>query len=116
MIDNLKCGIDIEDIVRFQKLSHRKNDNFLKKVFTAKELKYCFGKVKPASHLAVRFAAKEAFIKAMGGMHGFDYTDIEISNLKNGQPKLRFARMPNLKVLVSLSHSPSAAVALVIFK
>ncbi len=116
MIENLRCGIDIEDIARFQKFYHSKNDNFLKRVFTSKELKYCFGKVKPAEHLAARFAAKEAFIKAMGGMRGFDYTDIEILTRKSGQPKLRFVRVPKLKVLVSLAHSPSSAAALVIFK
>ena len=61
----LGIGIDIEDINRFKKYSLKKDLDFLKTIYSENELEYCFSKKSPAKHLAVRFCAKEAFIKAL---------------------------------------------------
>jgi len=67
-IENIGIGVDIEDVNRFTKLGG--NKAFLKKVFTQNELDYCFSKKVAAPHLAVRYAGKEAVVKALYNMGG----------------------------------------------
>jgi holo-[acyl-carrier protein] synthase len=62
-MNNFGIGVDIESIERFVKLDRAKDSRFLAKIFTEKELDYCFKYKSPAEHLAVRYAGKEAVIK-----------------------------------------------------
>ena len=57
----MAIGVDIEDIERFK----GKSEEFLHRVFTDLELEYCLKFSKPESHLAARFCAKEAVVKAL---------------------------------------------------
>ena len=60
----LGIGIDIENIERFKKFELNKNSPFLNKIFTIKEIEYCFSKKNVASSLATKYTGKEAVIKA----------------------------------------------------
>ena len=73
-------GVDLVDVQRFESIIYRWKDKFLKRVFTDKEIKYCNNKKNPAQRFATRFAAKEAFIKALFSKthKGVRFTEIEI--------------------------------------
>ena len=58
-------GTDIVDVGRIKKLIDRYGNGFLNKVFTPNEICYCSAKAKPWIHFAGRWAAKEAFYKAL---------------------------------------------------
>lgn len=108
-------GVDIEDVERFSKLRRIRDKLFLQKIFTARELDYCFSKNNPAPHLAARFCAKEAVVKALNslGKSNMPYSGIEIMKLSRGVPYVRFLRENNgLRVEISLSHTKNIALAL----
>jgi holo-[acyl-carrier protein] synthase len=101
-------GIDIIDIARMTKAVERYGDRFLEKVFTAHEIKYAKGKRRMGETLAGHFAAKEAFIKAMG--RGLPWKDMEV-NHEEEKPYIMFQgkRYDG----VSISHERTYAVAVV---
>lgn len=108
-------GVDIEDIARFAPLRRTKDATFLKKIFTARELDYCFSKKDPAPHLAARFCAKEAVVKALHSFRysGASYGDIEIANGLGNVPRVSLKKraLKEYRVEVSLSHSGTSAIA-----
>ena len=81
-------GTDIIEVERIQQNIINKNFFFLNKIFTKKEILYCENKKNPASFYAKRFAAKEAFAKALGtGIRkNISFKNIEISNNRYGKP------------------------------
>jgi len=111
-------GVDIEDIDRFSKLDRVKNSLFLNKIFTKKEIDYCFSKAKAAPHLAVRYAGKEATVKALSSItqQVINYKDIEILNNNIGTPivKIKDKKFENPQVSISLSHCQDKAIAFVL--
>jgi len=115
-------GIDIIEIERVENAISHYGDNFLNKVFTEKEIAYCTRQKKMGVHeFAVRFAAKEAYSKALGvglrglgrGKKGINWQDIEVSNDDLGKPFLIYKGKVLKKSHVSLSHSKNYAVAVV---
>ena len=106
-------GCDIEDITRFE----NKRDAFLHKIYTDGELAYCLSKKRPAKHLAVRFCAKEAVVKALSslGMEGVFYADVDVMRAQNGVPSVRLTKDvgKNISFSLSLSHSKTTAMAVV---
>ena len=62
-------GIDATDIPRIERVLRRYGDRFLERIFTPAEVAYCQRRRNPAPHLAGRFAAKEAAMKALGTGH-----------------------------------------------
>ncbi len=76
-------GIDIVEVARIAKAVERHGDRFLNKVFTEEEIEYVEGKKGAHQSLAGRFAAKEAFIKALGVKP--DWKEIQVSEVK-GKP------------------------------
>jgi len=84
-------GIDLVNIQRLETVLQRWGDLFVKRVFTDQEAEFCFKRAYPASPLALRFAAKEAFSKAIGlGMRrGIRWRDIEVFHHPGGRPALR---------------------------
>ena len=104
----MKIGIDIEDISRFKNLDFESNKGFYNRVFTENEIKYCLGKSNPSEHFAVRFCAKESFIKAIDTK--IDYKDIEIFN-ENNKPRIE---VRGFNSTLSLTHDKDKAVAVVI--
>ena len=119
-IDNASMGIgvDIESIDRFQGLTDEKDAAFLHKLFTETELDYCFSSANPAEHLAVRYAGKEAIIKALSQLDRpvSNYRELEIVNDNRGVPGARILNeeFAGLDILLSLSHSQETAVAFTI--
>jgi holo-[acyl-carrier protein] synthase len=61
-----RVGTDIVSVARIDALVRAGGARFLRRWFTAAEIDYCQGKAHPARHLAARFAAKEAVVKALG--------------------------------------------------
>ena len=84
-------GVDIVRISRIERVICRWGDRFIKRVFTPFEIERCSERPSPCSAFALRFAAKEAFSKAIGlGMRkGVRWRDIEIFNHAGGRPGLR---------------------------
>jgi holo-[acyl-carrier protein] synthase len=111
----LGIGVDIENISRFRKLDVDADSAFLEKVFTQNEADYCFSKKNPAPHLAVRYACKEAIIKALAniGKSSVDYNKIRIFYNSEGVPKAKINKkgLGNVEVSISLSHCDDKAIA-----
>ena len=84
-------GVDIVKISRIKRAIDRWGDRFLEKVFTQKEIEFCNSRPRPVNTFALRFAAKEAFSKAIGlGMRqGVIWRDIEVFHHPTGKPGLR---------------------------
>ncbi len=81
---NVAVGIDIIEVGRVRRVLEKHDERFLKRVFTAREVQQCRGKV---ARLAGRFAAKEAISKALGtGLHGVAWREMEIVQLRSGRP------------------------------
>ncbi|HDR16865.1 MAG TPA: holo-ACP synthase [Desulfobacteraceae bacterium] len=84
-------GIDLVRISRMDRVIKRWGERFIGRVFTIAEVEECESRPKPAAAFALRFAAKEAFSKALGtGMRqGVAWRDIETISLPGGRPDLR---------------------------
>ncbi|MDX2147896.1 MAG: holo-ACP synthase [Planctomycetota bacterium] len=81
-------GIDIAAVARIADLVQRHDERFLSRVFTAGERAYSAGRKREHEHLAARFAAKEAVLKALGtGWRlGIAWTDVEVVADAMGRP------------------------------
>ncbi|MBW1801533.1 MAG: holo-ACP synthase [Deltaproteobacteria bacterium] len=84
-------GIDLVNINRMESVLKRWGERFIERVFTEEEAGVCLGRARSASCFALRFAAKEAFSKALGlGMRrGIRWRDIEVIHSPAGKPGLR---------------------------
>ena len=113
-IKKFGVGVDIENISRFRKLDYKKNHRFLDKLFSKKELEYCFSKENAAPHLTARFAGKEAVLKALDSVCELNpgIRNIEITNNELGVPivKLNNVDSSNLIIKISLSHCEDKAI------
>ncbi len=119
-------GIDVVEIKRLERAIERFGDRFLQRVFCFNEIETCLKKTDPYPGLSARFAAKEAFSKALGTgfRNGLRLTDICVKQDQLGAPYLflkgaaqRFLnKMGISKVHVSLSHERSFAVSVVILE
>ena len=91
-------GTDIVNIKRMEKSLKRHGNKFKKRVFSEKEIDYCEKKKNSSAFYAKRFAAKEAFSKAMGTGIRKDLTlkNIEIINDKNGKPSIKLKGSVNV--------------------
>jgi holo-[acyl-carrier protein] synthase len=122
----LGTGIDIVAVDRIRAVLERQKMRFMERVFTPKEQSYCNAYRDPAPHYAVRFAAKEAFLKALGTgwSGGIRWVDVEVRREEGKAPVIQIhgeaaqvaARMQVRIVHVSLSHSSENAVATVILE
>lgn len=109
-------GVDIIEVERIQDLAE-KSPRFLKRVFTDEEIQYSEGKKNKYQHLAARFAAKEAYFKALGKK--INWLDVGIVNLPSGKPELKLNKkgpFPFDRTYVSLSHIKDYAVAYVVLE
>jgi holo-[acyl-carrier protein] synthase len=118
-------GVDIIEISRI-KTSIEKDNGFINKVFSEKEIEYCETKAKKAQHYAARFASKEAFFKALGTgwRNGMSWTEISIINDKLGKPDIKltgetlkyFNKSGYKSITLSISHSKDYAIGFVIIE
>ncbi|MBQ3922589.1 MAG: holo-ACP synthase [Spirochaetales bacterium] len=116
-------GIDICDVTRFDKLSA--NDAFLHKVFTDDEIAYCGTSRNASQRFAARFAAKEAFSKAVGTGFGksVSFSEVEVIKSEAGQPAITLhgktaqffsEEFAGKQIHLSISHEKTMAVAVVV--
>ncbi len=118
-------GIDMIEVERVAN-NIGKDAGFKELVFSKNEIEYCEKKANKFEHYAARFAAKEAFFKAMGTgwMSGTAFNEIEITNDESGKPEMillgetaiEVNKKGAIKISVSLSHLKTFATAIVIIE
>lgn len=117
-------GIDMVKVERMKKAVERWGERFLRRVFTDDEIAYAYKKAEPWPSLSVRFAAKEAFIKAAGSELPVLLTEVEVLNTASGRPFIRvkggagalFEQESIRCTHVSLSHEREYGVACVVLE
>jgi holo-[acyl-carrier protein] synthase len=122
----LGTGMDLVSVPRIGQFMIRFQRRGLTRLFTARELEYCLGLADPLPSLAARFAAKEAFFKAVGTGFGRagGWHDVEVVRLGSGRPLLclhgpaaAFAlNLQVRKIHLSLSHTSEVAAATVVLE
>lgn len=118
-------GIDIIEVSRVEDKLKR-TPGLKEKLYTPLEMSYCESKKFPFQHYAARFAAKEAFFKALGTgwSQGVKFWEVEVRNLESGQPVIEvygqtreLCQSKGVRLFyVSLSHLRTHAVATVIIE
>lgn len=115
-------GIDLVDVARFASVLLRR-PSIAERLFTTGERSYAATLANPGPSLAVRFAAKEAVMKALGvGLGAFAFADLEVQREPSGEPRLvltgRAAELASQRSvrtwLVSLTHTSTTAAAVVV--
>jgi holo-[acyl-carrier protein] synthase len=119
-------GIDLAEVPRIAAAIERFGERFLRRVFTADEIRYCESKANRAERYAARFAAKEAALKAIGTgwKRGVAWTDVEVRREPGGRPTIafhgkaaEFATQLGVKhVALSITHTKENAMAQVILE
>jgi holo-[acyl-carrier protein] synthase len=119
-------GMDLVKVVRIQEALGRWGERFQNKVFTPGEVRYCLAKRNPNPNFAARFAAKEAFVKALGiGIRrGVHWRDVEVKRGPLGKPVLylgglaaELIRRERIEgVFLSLSHDGDYSAAMVVLE
>lgn len=116
------------DIIEVERIAEKicKEAGFRELVFSRNEIAYCESKGNPFEHYAARFAAKEAFFKALGTgwLSGTAFNEIEIANDEKGKPFFKLlgntATVIEVRqftnISVSLTHLKSIASAIVIIE
>lgn len=119
-------GVDIVEIARFRRFVDEGNTGLLERLFSDREQEACARRADPASCYAARFAAKEAFLKALGtGLRGgIGWHDVEVVSDRLGKPGLhlsgharqRFEEERLSASFLSISHDGGSAVAMVVLE
>lgn len=119
----VRVGVDVLEVDRLARLV-TDNPGITDTLFTEREHTYCLAKRRRYEHMAARFAAKEAVLKAFGTGMGqrMRWTDVEVVNGVTGKPLIHlhgevaaWARAHGLADLdVSLSHTTTVAIAQVV--
>ena len=118
-------GVDLVEVSRARAMLADKGAQVFDRLLTAAEAAYCRSRPDPAEHVAVRLAAKEAVYKALQGSdaaRGIGWREIEVTRAADGRPDVTLtglaaerARGLRVKrVLLSLSHTHEAAVAVAV--
>jgi holo-[acyl-carrier protein] synthase len=118
----MTVGIDIIEVRRIEKAMKKWGDRFIKRVFLPQEIASCSSKRDPFACFSGRFAAKEAFSKALGtGIRVLSWKDIEVVQNRMGKPYLIIRGrskelLGNRQHDVSISDTDSLATAIVIIE
>lgn len=117
----IALGIDLVEVERIRGLLQRSGERFKERMFREDEVAYCDACADPAMHYAARFAAKEAIVKALGTgfAEGVGWNEVEVRRAANGMPSILLHggakkvadEMGVKKVLITLTHTASAAAA-----
>ena len=118
-------GVDLVEVARVGAIIQDKGARVFERLLTPTERAYCESRPDPATHVAVRLAAKEAVYKALQGSEaarGIGWREIEVIRSADGRPDVQLtglaaARARELgvkRVLLSLSHTHLAAVAVAV--
>jgi len=114
-------GVDVVSVPRMAEILVRQGERFVRRVFTEAERAYCGSRARPAEHYAVRFAAKEAVLKALGVPAGLSWPEMEVVE-DGGAPRMMLHGKASLaararrayRFHLSLSHSAQTAIAMVV--
>lgn len=116
-------GIDLVRVERIRAAIERHPDRFLARIYTPAELAFCAGLADPLPSYAGRFAAKEAFSKALGtGLRGaIGWTEIDVLDNERSRPTIRCtgraaALLGPRRVHLSISHLDDYATAVVVIE
>ena len=119
-------GVDATEVDRVRGIVERHGERFLQKVFAPAETAYAGARARKYEHLAARFAAKEAALKALGiGVaEGMAFNQIEVTNDESGKPGIRLhgaalqrAQERGIsRIHLSISHTETLAIAQVIME
>ena len=117
-------GVDFVEVARIAEMIGQHEDRFLERCFTPEERAYAHDRKRRDEHLAARFAAKEAALKALGTgwRSGIAWTDVEVVLEPSGAPRVKLSGVAAevakergiTEMLVSLSHAGGFAMASVI--
>ncbi len=117
-------GVDLVELDRIRAALGRHGERFLDRILTAGEREYCYRRRDPVPHVAARFAAKEAVVKALGTgfSHGIRWVDIEVLREDNGPPEVALHGAAveiageTARVYLSLTHDKGAAIAVAVLE
>jgi holo-[acyl-carrier protein] synthase len=120
-------GVDLVKIPRIAAALERFGDRFKNRIYTAQEISYCEARRQSVNNYALRFAAKEAFSKALGvGLrrNGIRWREVEIVSAPSGRPELEVSGSAALLcekhgiqgMFVSLSDEGEFGVAVVVLE
>lgn len=118
-------GVDLVEVERVRRMLAEKGAHVFDRLLTSTEAGYCRSRPDPAEHVAVRLAAKEAVYKALQGSdaaRGIGWREIEVTRAADGRPDVelsgvaavRAAELQITRVLLSLSHTHQAAIAVAV--
>jgi len=117
-------GIDLTPVARMEELVRRWGERIERRLFTDRERAYCRARGLPAEHLAARFAAKEATLKALQVPRGLSWHEMEVVSTAGAAPRLVLAgeaaaaaaRLGVMRTHLSLTHAGGQALAVVILE
>ncbi|MEO0076099.1 MAG: holo-ACP synthase [candidate division WOR-3 bacterium] len=116
-------GIDLIEVARIKKTFERFGERFKDRIFTKEEQNFCEAHKNKYLSYAARFAAKEAFSKALGtGLLGkISWREVIIVDNERSQPKIILSGkakqfLNNRKTYLSLTHTNNYASAIVIIE
>ena len=118
-------GVDLVEVERVRRMISEKGAHVFDRLLTLAEAAYCRSRPDPAEHVAVRLAAKEAVYKALQGSaaaRGIGWREIEVVRAPDGRPDVTLSGLAAQqaralgvrRVLLSLSHTHNAAVAVAV--
>ncbi|MGA2066233.1 MAG: holo-ACP synthase [Thermoguttaceae bacterium] len=117
----LGIGTDITECLRIARMIERHGEQFMDRVYTTEEIRYCQNRRQATQHFTGRWAAKEAVLKALGigARRGIAWRDVEIRNEPAGRPVVVIRggvrdlaeRLGVARVFVSISHCRTHATA-----
>jgi holo-[acyl-carrier protein] synthase len=120
----LGIGLDLCEVERIRRLLEKDRGRFVRRVYREAEIAYCDARRKPEIHYAARFAAKEAFLKALGRGWRLGWTQVEVVRMASGKPDLLLtgkaaeaAESRGVRhVHLTLTHTPETAAAVIVLE
>ena len=120
-------GVDLVEIARVRRLIESRGERAMARLFTEGERAYAHYRIDPVPHLAARIATKEAAFKALAGndlARGIGWRELEVFARDDGGPLLRLhgraerraAELGVSRILVTISHTETTAVAVVVLE
>lgn len=126
-MSTIGVGTDLVEVARVRHMLAEKGMHVFERLLTPGEASYCLSKLDPSESVAVRLAAKEAVYKALQNIptaRGVGWRDIEVVRAEGGRPEVVLtglaeqvaAELGVKRVLVSLSHTHEAAIAIAVLE
>jgi holo-[acyl-carrier protein] synthase len=120
----LGIGMDLCEVGRIRMLLEKDRERFVRRVYREAEIAYCDARRRPETHYAARFAAKEAFLKALGRGWRLGWTQVEVVRGPSGKPGMHLSgkaaeaagRRGVTRVHLSLTHTREMAAAIIVLE